>query len=152
VNRIAIALLRAIAANTGGSHDVAAVETLDTLVTANVTAPFEWPGLYPSLVAARLFAANGRADRALTAVRRQSYYFPETTYLAASRALEAQLAAQVGDTDIAAAPRRELRKFQGPMRESDGSVIVTRPSAPASPNRPHGDAGSARTAGTTIER
>jgi hypothetical protein len=93
-NRIAIALLHAIATNTGGAHDVAAVETLDSLVAANVLAPFEWPGLYPTLVAAQLFSANGRADRALTTVRRQLYYFPESSYLAASRALEARLAAQ----------------------------------------------------------
>ena len=70
--------------------------------------------IYPALVAAQLFAANGRADLALTAVRRQLYYFPESTYLAASRALEARLDAQVGDTASAAAARRELSAFWGP--------------------------------------
>ena len=114
VNRIAAALLRTIAANTGGSRDVASVDTLDAVLAANVLAPFEWPGLYPALVAAQLFAANGRADLALTAVRRQLYYFPESSYLAASRALEARLAAQVGDTAGAAAARRELSAFWGP--------------------------------------
>jgi hypothetical protein len=115
-NRISAALLRAIASNMGGSRDPATVETLDALVAANVLAPLEWPGLYPALVAAQLFEANGRADRALTAVRRRAHYFPESTYLAPSLALELRLATQLGDTASAAALRRELSALRGPSR------------------------------------
>jgi Tfp pilus assembly protein PilF len=116
-NRIAAALLRAIAANTGGSRDPASVETLDALLAANVLAPFEWPGLYPALVAARLFASNSQPQRALTAVRRRTNYFPESTYLAASLELEAQLTAQLGDTATAAVIRRQLDALRGPQRD-----------------------------------
>ena len=122
-NRIDSALLRAIAANTGGVRDVAAVHTLDTLLAANVLAPAEWPALYPALVAAQLFAANGRPDLALTAVRRQLYYFPESTYLAASRALEVELETQLGDTASAAAARRDLRAFLGEGYDSHIDAI-----------------------------
>jgi tetratricopeptide (TPR) repeat protein len=107
-NRIAAALLRAIAANTRGARDLATVEALDELLAANVLAPFEWPGLYPALVAARLFDLNGQPNRALTAVRRRVIYFPESTYLGASLALEAHLAEQLGDTVTAVGIRREL--------------------------------------------
>ena len=115
-NRIAAALLRAIAANTGGSRDLASVEALDGLLAANVLAPFEWPGLYSALVAGRLFAINGQPQRALTAVRRRVTYFPESTYLTASLSLEAQLAAQIGDSASAAAVRRDLDALRGPAR------------------------------------
>ena len=125
-NRISAALLRAIASNVGGSRDPPTIETLDTLVAANVLAPPEWPGLYPALVAARLFAANGRADRALTAVRRQMPYFPESSYLAPSLALEARLAAQLGDTASAVEARRELSALWGPPR----ALTVARARAP----------------------
>jgi hypothetical protein len=107
-NRISAALLRAIASNTDGSHDLAAVDTLDALVADNVVAAFEWPGLYPALVAARLYSANGQPRRALNAVRRRTGYFPETTYLAASLELEGQLAHEVGDTASVAAVARAL--------------------------------------------
>ncbi|MGH8436578.1 MAG: hypothetical protein ACRERX_19405 [Pseudomonas sp.] len=112
-NRIAAALLRAIAANTGSARDLASVEALDRVVAANVQAPLEWPGLYPALVAARLFASNGQPDRALTAVRRRVHYFPESTYLAPSLALESELAAQLGDIVTAAALRRKLHALRG---------------------------------------
>jgi hypothetical protein len=115
-NRIAAALLRAVAANTGTSRDLASVKALDALLGANVSAPFEWPALYPALVAARLFAINGQPGRALTAARRRLDYFPESTYLTPSLALEARLAAQLGDTAGAAAARRELRALRGPPR------------------------------------
>jgi tetratricopeptide (TPR) repeat protein len=115
-NRISAALLRAIATNTGGSRDPATVETLDALLAANVMAPYEWPGLYPALVAAQLFAANGLADRGLTAVRRRAQYFPESAYLAPSLALEARFAAQLGDTASSAAIRRELSALWGSPR------------------------------------
>jgi hypothetical protein len=112
-NRISCALLRAIAANTGGARDLAAVEALDELVAANVQAPFEWPGLYPGLVAARLFALNGKPNRALAAVRRRVHYFPESTYLAPSLALEARLTAELGDSTTAAALLRSVEALQG---------------------------------------
>ena len=83
--------LRAIAANTGDARDLATVEALDGLLAANVLAPFEWPGLYPALVAARLFALNGEPNRGLTAVRRRVHYFPESTYLASSLAWRVNL-------------------------------------------------------------
>ena len=113
-NRIEVALLRALAANTGGSRDLASVDTLDNLLAKNVMAPFEWPGLYPALVAARLFDVNGQPDRALTAARRRVQYFPESAYLAASLAVEARVASQLGDTASAGAARRALRAFQSP--------------------------------------
>jgi Tfp pilus assembly protein PilF len=112
-NSIAAALLRAIAANTGGARDLATVEELDELLATNVLAPLEWPGLYPALVAARLFALNGQPSRGLTAVRRRVHYFPESTYLAPSLALEASLAEQLGDSVTAAAVRRDLDALQG---------------------------------------
>jgi tetratricopeptide (TPR) repeat protein len=113
-NHIEIALLRALAANTGGSRDLASVETLDNLLANNVLAPFEWPGLYPALVAARLFDINGRPDRAFAAVRRRVQYFPESAYLAASLAEEARVASQLGDTASATAARHALQAFQSP--------------------------------------
>ena len=69
-----------------------------------------------ALVAARLFAAAGRADRALTAVRRRAPYLPETSYVAPSLGLEAQLAEQLGDSVSAAAVRRELSALSTPTR------------------------------------
>jgi tetratricopeptide (TPR) repeat protein len=114
-NRIAAALLRAIAANTGGSRDLSTVEALDRLLADNGLAPFEWPGLYPALVAARLFALNGQPNRALSAVRRRVNYFPESTYLAPSLALEARLSEELGDTTGAAALRRALEALRGPL-------------------------------------
>jgi hypothetical protein len=115
-NRIAAALLRAIAANGGGSRDLATVEMLDSVLAENVQAPFEWPWLYPALVAARLFAINGQPQRALAAVRRRANYFPESTYLATSLELEADLAAQLGDTVGAAMIRNELDALLEPPR------------------------------------
>lgn len=117
-NRIAAALLRAISGNTGGARDPAAVDALDTLLAANVQAPFEWPWAYPALVAARLFADNGQPKRALSAVRRRVHYLPEGTYLAPSLALEAQLAEQLGDSVTAAAVRRELDALRHPLRRN----------------------------------
>jgi len=117
-NRIDAALLRALAANTFGARDLASVDALDGLLATNVLAPFEWPGLYPALVAARLYAADGQPVRALSAVRRRVYYFPESTYLAASLALEARLATQVGDAAGAAAVRNELQALWGSGRVS----------------------------------
>ena len=114
VNRVEIALLRALAANTGGSRDLASIDTLDTVLANNVMAPFEWPGLYPALVAARLFEINGQPDRALTAVRRRVQYFPESGYLAASLAVEARVASQLGDTASATAARRALQALRSP--------------------------------------
>jgi tetratricopeptide (TPR) repeat protein len=120
-NRMAAALLRAIAANTDGSRDLETVVALDDLVAANVVAPFEWPWLYPALVAARLFAINDRPQRALTAVRRRATYFPESTYLSASLELEARLAAQLGDSARARAIRRDLDALRAPSRaDADG--------------------------------
>jgi len=113
-NRIEVALLRALAANTGGSRDLASVDTLDNLLANNVMAPFEWPWLYPALVAARLFEIAGHPDRALTAVRRRVQYFPEAAYLAASLAVEARAASQLGDTAGATAARRALHALQSP--------------------------------------
>jgi hypothetical protein len=112
-NRIAAALLLAIATNTGGARDVATVVALDEIVAANALAAFEWPGLYPALVAARLFALNGQPDRAIAAVRRRVNYFPESTYLAPSLELEAQLAAQLGDTVTATAARHIVDALRG---------------------------------------
>jgi hypothetical protein len=96
-NHIGGALLKAIAANTGGSRNVASVDSLDGLLAMNVAAPYEWPGLYSALAAARLYEINGRANRALTAVRRRVTYFPESTYLAAALELEARVDAQLGN-------------------------------------------------------
>jgi hypothetical protein len=127
-NRIAVALLRAIAANTGGSHDPAVVDTLDTLLAANVFAPMEWPGLYPALVAARLFANNGQPQRALTAVRRRTEYFPESMYLAASLELEAQFAERLGDATGAEAIRRQLDALRGSQRDYANGQRPTVPS------------------------
>jgi tetratricopeptide (TPR) repeat protein len=113
-SRIDASLLRALATNSGGSRDLASVDTLDNLLASNVLAPFEWPWLYPALVAARLFVISGQPHRALTAVRRRVQYFPEATYLAASLALEARLASELGDTASAAAARRELQALRSP--------------------------------------
>ncbi|HEY7566077.1 MAG TPA: hypothetical protein VH762_00790, partial [Gemmatimonadaceae bacterium] len=118
-NRIAAALLRAIAANIGGSRDLATVEMLDGVLAENVQAPFEWPWLYPALVAARLFAVNGQPQRALAAVRRRANYFPESTYLATSLELEADLSAQLGDSVGAVTLRRELNALRGPPRADE---------------------------------
>jgi TolB-like protein/tetratricopeptide (TPR) repeat protein len=118
-NRIAAALLRALAANIGGARDVATVETLDAVLAENVQAPFEWPWLYPALVAARLFAINGQPQRALAAVRRRANYFPESTYLATSLELEADLAAQLGDIVGAATIRHDLNALRGPSRADE---------------------------------
>jgi tetratricopeptide (TPR) repeat protein/TolB-like protein len=113
VNRIAAALIHAIAANSNGSRDFVAVDTLDRMIAENVGAPVEWPGLYPALVAARLFALNGKPERAVAAVRRRTTYFPETTYLKASFELEAALAAQLGDSATAAAVGRVRDALRG---------------------------------------
>jgi hypothetical protein len=63
-----------------------------------------------------LFASNGQPSRALTAVRRRIFYFPESIYLAPSLTLEADLAGQLGDTVTAAAVRRDLQALRGPLR------------------------------------
>jgi len=104
-NHIGGALLKAIAANTGGSRNVASVDSLDGLLAMNVAAPYEWPGLYSALAAARLYEINGRANRALTAVRRRMTYFPESTYLAAALELEARVDAQLGSATEGAKAR-----------------------------------------------
>jgi hypothetical protein len=59
-----------------------------------------------------LFAHNGQPQRALVAVRRRVNYFPESSYLAPSLALEAELAAQLGDTVTAS----EIRRIVGALR------------------------------------
>jgi len=113
-NRVDVALLRALGANTGASRDLASVDSLDHLLANNAFSSFEWPGLYPALVAARLFDINGRPDRALTAARRHVQYFPESAYLAASLVVEARAALQLGDTATARAARDALQAFESP--------------------------------------
>jgi hypothetical protein len=81
------------------------VDSLDGLLAMNIVAPFEWPGLYSALAAARLYEINGRANRALTAVRRRMTYFPESTYLAAALELEARVDAQLGNATEGAKAR-----------------------------------------------
>ena len=116
VNQIDAALLRAIAANTLGSHNLASVDSLDRLLAMNVVAPFEWPGLYSALVAARFFAINGEPNRALAAVRRRMSYFPESTYLAAGLDLEARVDVQLGNATDAAIVRHALDVLRQPPR------------------------------------
>jgi tetratricopeptide (TPR) repeat protein len=111
-NRIAAALLGAIAANTNGARNLAAIERLDTLLVTESAATYDWPRLYPNLAAARLFALNGRADRALAAARRRVPFFPEGMYLSASLAMEARLSAQLGDTAGAAAAQRRVEALE----------------------------------------
>lgn len=115
-NHIDAALLRAIAANTLGSHDRASADSLDRLLAMNAVAPLEWPGLYPALAAARLFALNGQPNRALTAVRRRLSYFPESTYLSAALDLESGFDAQLGNTTEAALVRHEFAALRQPPR------------------------------------
>jgi tetratricopeptide (TPR) repeat protein len=115
-NHIDAALLHAVAANTGGSRDVASVDSLDRLLAMNVVAPLEWPGLYSALAAARLFAVNGQPRRALTAVRRRMSYFPENTYLAAALDMEASVDMQLGNTADAGIVRHALAVLRGPSR------------------------------------
>lgn len=111
-NRVAAALLHAVAANMNGARDLAAVEALDTLLVTESAATYDWPRLYPNLAAAHLFVLNGRPDRALVAARRRVPFFPEGMYLTPSLAIEATLRAQLGDTAGAVVVRHRVEALQ----------------------------------------